>query len=85
MVYGHIWDPMPELTITSPFVHSIESTSTYLPWAGDRVDLSPMPESTLSPSHGLWIWPQIRLYMGTFGLFFYEDLIWKIPDQAETF
>jgi hypothetical protein len=23
-----------------------------------RVDLNPMPESTLSPSQGLWIWPQ---------------------------
>jgi hypothetical protein len=22
-----------------------------------RVDLNPMPESTLSPSQGLWIWP----------------------------
>jgi hypothetical protein len=22
-----------------------------------RVDLNPMPELTLSPSHGLWIWP----------------------------
>ena len=22
-----------------------------------RVDPNPMPESTLSPSHGLWIWP----------------------------
>jgi len=24
------WDPVPELTITSPYVHS---TPTYLPWA----------------------------------------------------
>jgi hypothetical protein len=24
-----------------------------------RVDLNPMPESTLSPSQRLWIWPQI--------------------------
>ncbi len=36
---------MPELTITSAYVHS-------------RVDLNPMPESTFSPSQGLWIWPQ---------------------------
>jgi hypothetical protein len=26
-----------------------------------RVDLNPMPESTLSPSQGLWIWPQVSL------------------------
>jgi hypothetical protein len=39
------WDLMPELTITSPYIHS-------------RVDLNLMPESTLSPSQGLWIWPQ---------------------------
>jgi hypothetical protein len=25
-----------------------------------RVDLNPIPESTLSPSPGLWIWPQIN-------------------------
>ncbi len=25
------------------------------PYAG--LDLNPMPESTLSPSQGLWIWP----------------------------
>jgi hypothetical protein len=23
-----------------------------------RVDLNPLPESALSPSHELWIWPQ---------------------------
>jgi hypothetical protein len=25
----------------------------------DRVDLDPMPELTLSPSQGLWIWPHL--------------------------
>ncbi len=35
-------DPLPELTITSPYVNS-------------RVELNPMTESTLSPSQGLWI------------------------------
>jgi hypothetical protein len=37
-----VWDPLPELTITSPYVNS-------------RVDLNPMTESTLSPSQGLLI------------------------------
>jgi hypothetical protein len=57
------WDPMPELTITSPYVHSTESTSTHLPWAAPlcQSDLNPMPESTLSPSQGLWIWPLVAL------------------------
>jgi hypothetical protein len=45
-----------------------EPTPTHLPWATlrpsffhayDRVDLNPVPESTLSPSQGLWIWPQV--------------------------
>jgi len=26
-----------------------------------RVDLNPIPESTLSPSQGLWIWPLVAL------------------------
>jgi hypothetical protein len=26
-----------------------------------KVDLNPMPESTLSPSQGLWIWPLVAL------------------------
>jgi hypothetical protein len=29
-----------------------------------RVDLNPMPESTLSPSQGLWIWP-LHVVQGT--------------------
>jgi hypothetical protein len=43
-----VWDPMPELTITSPYVHSRVDSSTY-------TMVNPMPESTLSPSQGLWI------------------------------
>ena len=45
-----VWDPMPEFTITSPYVDS-------------RVPCTlgtPMPESTLSHSQGLIIWPQIQ-------------------------
>ncbi len=42
-----VLDPMPELTITSPYFQS-------------RVDSNhrhPIPESTFSPSQGLWIGP----------------------------
>ncbi len=28
-----IWDPMPELTITSPYAHSRVESNTYTPWA----------------------------------------------------
>ncbi len=51
---------MKELAITSPYVHSRVDSNTFihLPWATPyaRVDLNPMPELTLSPSQGLWIW-----------------------------
>jgi hypothetical protein len=41
---------MPELTITSPYVYSRAGSNTI------TMD-NHMPESTLSPSQGLWIWP----------------------------
>jgi hypothetical protein len=45
---------MPEVTITSPYVHSrVDSIYHGQPCAQSR----PSPESTLSPSQGLWIWP----------------------------
>jgi hypothetical protein len=47
---------MPELTITSPYGHSRVNSNTFTMGIGQpyaRVDLSPMPESTLSPSQGL--------------------------------
>ncbi len=44
------WDPMPELTITSPYVYSRVDSNTFTMG-------NPMPESTLSPSLGLWILP----------------------------
>jgi hypothetical protein len=53
-----VWNLMLELTITSPYVHFRVDSNTFTmgqPYARD--DLSPMPESTLSPSQGLWIWP----------------------------
>ncbi len=44
-------DPMPELTITLPYVHSRVDSNTFTmgigqPYAG--VDLNPMPDSTLT-------------------------------------
>jgi hypothetical protein len=45
-----VWDPMPELTIFSPYVHTRVDSNTFIMG-------NPMPESTLSPSQGLWIWP----------------------------
>jgi hypothetical protein len=46
-----VWDPMMELTISSPYVNSRVDSNTFTMG-------NPMPESTLSPSQGLWIWPQ---------------------------
>jgi hypothetical protein len=52
------WDPMPELTINSHYVYiqrRLKQIYHGQPYA--RVDLNPMPESTLSPGQGLRIWP----------------------------
>jgi hypothetical protein len=44
-----VWlDPMPELTITSPYVNSRVDSNTFIMG-------NPMPELTLSPSQELWI------------------------------
>jgi hypothetical protein len=46
-----VWDPMPELIITSPYVHSRVFSNTFTMGIGQpyaRVDLNPMPESTLT-------------------------------------
>jgi hypothetical protein len=48
-----VWDPRPELTITSTYVDSYTCTMDN----HDRVGLNHMSESTLSPSQGLRIWP----------------------------
>jgi hypothetical protein len=46
---------MPELTITSPYVHLRVDFSTFT-----RVELTLChAESALSPSQGLWMWPLI--------------------------
>jgi hypothetical protein len=34
-----------------------------------RVDLNPMPESTLSPSQGFWIWPLVSSWVFHYFLF----------------
>jgi hypothetical protein len=46
---------MPVLTITSPYVHARVNSNTFT--MGNPMQSRPMPESTLSPSQGLWIWP----------------------------
>jgi hypothetical protein len=38
-----VWDPVPELTVTSPYIQVRVNVI---------VDLNPMPESTLSPQPG---------------------------------
>ncbi len=55
---------MPEWTIISPYDHSRVESSRFT--TGNpmpcRVDHSPMPKSTLSPSQGLRIWPQVIFF-----------------------
>jgi hypothetical protein len=53
-------DPMPELTndhslTLCPLQSQLHHIYHGKPYS--RVDLNPKPESTLSPSQGLWIWP----------------------------
>ncbi len=53
-----VWGPMPELTITSPYVHPrVDSNTCFHEHPYARADLNPMLESTLSPSQRFWIWP----------------------------
>ncbi len=47
-----VWDPMLEMTIISHHVHSRVDSNKFTTG-------NPTPESTLFPSQGLWIWPQI--------------------------
>ncbi len=59
-----VFETLPKFTIiTSYFMSTPELTPTHLQLATlyDRVDLNPMPDWTLSPSQGLWIWPQAVL------------------------
>jgi hypothetical protein len=49
-----VWDPVPELTITSPYVHSrVDFNTFYHDQLYARVDLNPAPESTLFPGQRL--------------------------------
>ncbi len=53
-----VWGPMPESTITSPYVHTLVDFNTFT--MGNPMPESTLTlESTLSPSHGLWIWPLV--------------------------
>ncbi len=47
---------MPELTTTAPYVHSRVDSDTF------TMDNLMPEESILSPSQGLWIWPQDKQY-----------------------
>jgi hypothetical protein len=56
-----VWDPMPELTITSPYVHSRADSNTFTMGIGigqpyARVNLNLMPESTFIPPSGFSLW-----------------------------
>jgi hypothetical protein len=42
-----VWDSMPELTITSPYVQSRVDSNIFTLGNPARVDLNPMPESAL--------------------------------------
>ncbi len=44
---GVLWDPMPKLTITSPYVYSRVDSNTFTMGGYTRVDFHPIPESTL--------------------------------------
>jgi hypothetical protein len=44
-----VCDPMPELTVTSPYVHSRVDSNTFTMNNPIGVDLNPMPESTFYP------------------------------------
>ncbi len=59
-----VWDPMPELTITSRYIHSRVDSNKFNMRIGQpfaRADLNPMAQSTFSPQSStlvLWFWPQ---------------------------
>ncbi len=57
------WDPIPEVTFTSPYFHSRVDSNTFFMGNSKPESTSTlyMPKSTLSPIQGLWIWPQIMV------------------------
>jgi hypothetical protein len=55
----HVWYPMPDLTITSPYVHFVVDYNTFTMGMPESTSsLNAMPETTSSPCHVLEIWPQ---------------------------
>jgi hypothetical protein len=71
-----VWDPMTELTLTSPYAHSSpESTPTHLPWALGN----PRPESTLTLCQSR-LYPPVRDF--GFGLCFLDSGIHATPPKA---
>jgi len=81
IVYG--WDPMPEMTINSPFVHSRVDPNTFT--MGNPMPestITPMPESTLSLFQS-WLYPPVRDY--EFGLCtLFASGWWKPPVSVPT-
>jgi hypothetical protein len=51
-----VWETIPELTITSPYVDS-RVDSIHLPWA-TLCQSIPLTRVDFIPGQGLWIWPQ---------------------------
>jgi hypothetical protein len=64
-----VWDPMPQLTVTSPYVDARVDSNTFTMGNPNpmlcRVDLNPVPRSTLSASQGLRILPQGQTKKGS--------------------
>ncbi len=67
----HSGDPMPELTVY------LMSTPTHVPWALGN----PMPESTLSSSLGLRIWPCFEQFVN---YFYFQMAKWMETDPVGT-
>ncbi len=69
-----VWDPIPELTTTSPYVHSRVDSNTFIMG-------NPMPESTLTLCQS-WIYPPVRDF--GFGLCIFR-LYSKIAEKIRAF
>jgi hypothetical protein len=77
-----VWDPMPELTLTSAYVDSNTCTMGILG--------NPMPASTLFPSQSLRIWPPLQIDFidmlpTTFGCFNDDDLCVQVGVNADLY
>jgi hypothetical protein len=65
MMYG-VWDPMPDLTITSPYDDSKTCTMS-----------NPMSESTLFPIQELRIWPLFFPFKKLFEELVFPSRLWQ--------